>query len=60
MGEYADAIRNNDRHKPPLSFGTEFLSEWNVSDRSLPIDVFTWSIFNLIGPLLRLFASTYT
>lgn len=39
---HMDAIRNNDQHKPPLSSGMKFLSDWTgARDQNLPIAVFT-------------------
>ncbi len=38
---YMDTSWNNDRHKPPLSFGMKILSEWAVSEQNLPKDVLT-------------------
>lgn len=54
---YMDAVLNKGRHKQALSCGMKFLSEWAVSDRNLPIDMFTRHICILIRLLLRLFVS---
>lgn len=47
-----------------MSFNHLLFSEWsffpNGSDQTLPTDLFRWSIFNLIGPLFRLFVSVST
>lgn len=52
---YMDAVLNKGRHKQPLSCGMKFLSEWAVSDRNLPIDMFTRHSCILIRLLLQLF-----
>lgn len=44
---YVDASRNKDRHKPHLSFASEFLSKWAVSDPNLLTDV--KAFFPIIG-----------
>ncbi len=52
---YMDAGWNNNPHAPPLLLGMKFLSKWSVSEKNLPIDLFTWIVFiqiRLFYPLL--------
>lgn len=40
-----NAVQNKDRYKPSLLLVMKCLSEWTISDKNLPIDLFTWHMF---------------
>lgn len=53
---YMNAVQNKDRYKPSLLFVMKCLSQWAISDKNFPIDLFTWHIFIRIGFLFWLLA----
>lgn len=53
---YMNAVQNKDRYKPFLLLVMKCLSQWAISDKNFPIDLFTWHIFVRIGFLFWLLA----